>query len=562
MWGLTNSNGELMPPRVYTSGKSQEDIIAEVLKELSDNDIVTLKGGVGTGKSAIALHIIAEFGTGMIVTPTKILEDQYVDDYCGDKYRIFDGNDFLEAYAFKGKNNFTCLHHLGLKCGNKNTVCSRKLEKYENRMRVASECKYWSPVYSFIPDSINDYLPEHSWHPYMSISGERTYLKAKNPCPYFEQFLYFTRQCAMIMNLAKWEIETWIGRKPRVPIEIIDEGDEFLDRLKYRAVLSKRYFDDILKEGLVNRRKVLYLVVLFEELMGSIKNYDGYMDDEIISYLSEFVNELSGESTSGRVCDVVNKISLMLRYKEVSWVREGRGRLTVFIPRPDITLNELKNRSGKIVIMSATTHSPRVLRDIFRINDPVIVNAEDRFPGLLFIKKTGLEQNVTGKNWNQNKFRLDYWNHLDKILSIAKKPALVQVHAYKYVPEKYQHLINDMDRDIVFSTIADRGLDLADDKCRSIIIMKYPIPDISDVVLRTMEKQLGSSKFWSYIYDMSDRDLIQQCGRAVRHDNDWCEVYSLDKKAINRLRVLWKGRFSVEDISNKISGQSDLRYYG
>ena len=54
------------------------------------------------------------------------------------------------------------------------------------------------------------------------------------------------------MNSAKWEAETWLGRKPKVPVEIIDEGDEFLDGLTYRTSVTRRLFERIRREGLVD----------------------------------------------------------------------------------------------------------------------------------------------------------------------------------------------------------------------------------------------------------------------------------------------------------------------
>jgi len=562
MWGFVDSEGKSIPPRVYTDGRSQEDIIEEVLNELKKNDIVFLKGGVGTGKSVIGLSVISSYGTGIVVTPTKILEDQYVNDYCTNRFRIIDNyGTALEAYPFKGKNNFRCRYHKGFLCGNKDTVCSRKLEDHESRIVIASDCPYWSPVYSFIPDTIGKWLPEHNRFRYDSITGERSYYRAPDPCEYFDQFYYFTKECAMIMNLAKWEIETWIGRKARVPIEIIDEGDDFLDSLKYKVVISKRYFESISREGLVPLGKIKYLEFLFDNLIEKVRDYDYYMDDVIGDYLEKFISTLAGESTSGRVCDFVNRLGLMLRHRNESWIRVYRGILTAFIPRPDITLEELKHRSGKMLIMSATIHRSQVLKGVFGIGNPVIVEAESKFPGLLFIKETGKEQNVTAKNWNDEEFKRDYWKTLDEIISMAKRPTLIQVHAFKYVPDKYKENINEWRNNIMFSTTSDRGLDLVDDKCRSIVIMKYPLPDISDIMFLTMKKQLGDGRFWSYLTDLADRNLVQQCGRAVRNDNDWCEVYTLDKKVISRLKALWRGRYSIEDLSKRLS-QTKISGFG
>jgi len=196
--------------------------------------------------------------------------------------------------------------------------------------------------------------------------------------------------------------------------------------------------------------------------------------------------------------------------------------------------------------MSATLHSNFVLSNIFGVKNVPIIEAETRFPGTLIICKTGLETKVNMKIWNEPNFREQYKINLSKVLSIAKKPCLVQVHAFKYVPEKFLKEINVMGNEVMWSTITDRGIDLPDEKCRSIVILKYPYPDLSDVILQTMHKLLGEL-FWSYYQDMANRNLIQQCGRAIRHKDDWCEVYSLDKAVIQNLPYRWKGKYVISD---------------
>ena len=88
MWQFRDSKGNGVAPLKYSNGKTQEDVIDELIEAFDDYDIVFLKGAVGTGKSVIALHLIKYFGKGIITTPTKILEEQYHKDYCTGRFRI------------------------------------------------------------------------------------------------------------------------------------------------------------------------------------------------------------------------------------------------------------------------------------------------------------------------------------------------------------------------------------------------------------------------------------------------------------------------------------------
>jgi hypothetical protein len=544
-WNLKNDN-EIVSPLVYSNGKSQIDIVNELISELKTSDIVILKGAVGTGKSAIALHLIKYFGKGIIVVPTKVLEKQYQRDYCyGGKYNIG-----IDIQYMLGKSNFHCKRQPKLTCGSKYTLCSMKLKEGESRLDVASACPYWSPVYhERLLQTVRKKLKNRTILPYEGIGGEHYYFMANEPCGYYAQFETYTRNCAILMNNAKWETETWVKRKPAVPIEIIDEGDLFLDSLTYSISITETIFDDLIREGLIDDYSINYVRSIFINLVKKIPVYDDYVNDEIVEFMKKFVNEFSNSSTSGKAYDITNKFILLIIHRNNSWAKISNKRLTVFIPRPDITLFEILKRSGKIVLMSATIQDSETLKSIFHIDPPVIV-AEESFPGKLILKVTSRSETIKHSNWQNDDTRNNYDALLEKMLTIAKRPCLIQVHAKKYVPDKYKDCMNEdyFVNGFWWSTKTDRGIDLPDDQCRSIILLKYPYPDTEDIVFKVMRKLYGENKFWKYMRDIADRNLIQQCGRAVRNKNDWCEIYSPDLRCIARIPQIWKGNIEYDKL--------------
>ena len=133
-WKLVSSSGEVLPPMVYSNNKTQEDVVNEALDAIEDYDIVFLVGGVGTGKSAIALHIIDYYGKGIISTPTKILEKQYQDDYSRPRsMRICNEDDSnLDINILMGRTNFECVNppkktNKPVHSGNRRLPCIRRL---------------------------------------------------------------------------------------------------------------------------------------------------------------------------------------------------------------------------------------------------------------------------------------------------------------------------------------------------------------------------------------------------------------------------------------------------
>ena len=88
MWSLYENNKELKP-LVFSNGKTQEDIVNEVIKSVKNGDkVIFIRGVCGTGKSAIALNIAKELGKASIVVPVKALQKQYEDDYTEKMYLL------------------------------------------------------------------------------------------------------------------------------------------------------------------------------------------------------------------------------------------------------------------------------------------------------------------------------------------------------------------------------------------------------------------------------------------------------------------------------------------
>ena len=128
VWSLYEGEKSL-PPLVFSNGKSQADIVQEVLDAIKEgNKVIFIKGVCGTGKSAIALNLARILGKTSIVVPIKSLQEQYIKDYSGKKYLLkpnlqFKIPDFPELKNFKqsmqenerlkissliGRSNFKC----------------------------------------------------------------------------------------------------------------------------------------------------------------------------------------------------------------------------------------------------------------------------------------------------------------------------------------------------------------------------------------------------------------------------------------------------------------------
>ena len=73
----------------------------------------------------------------------------------------------------------------------------------------------------------------------------------------------------------------------------------------------------------------------------------------------------------------------------------------------------------------------------------------------------------------------------------------------------------------------DRGVDLAQEDCRVVVVTKVPFPNLGD--RQTSERlRLPDGDSWYAVQTI--RTLVQMTGRGVRSADDWCVSYILDRQ--------------------------------
>ena len=136
-----------------------------------------------------------------------------------------------------------------------------------------------------------------------------------------------------------------------------------------------------------------------------------------------------------------------------------------------------------------------------------VVEAELEMPGTVSKFRTGLEKNCKYENFASGAVtRENYLKALSACVSNADAPVLVHVSSFSDLPsqeeiedfklsnlisrEKLKEMqfkdssnkrVDDFksgNADVLFTTKCSRGVDFAGDKCRSIILTKYPYPNI------------------------------------------------------------------------------------
>lgn len=255
-WHVTTAAGSPLSPRRYTTGLMQDEAVQKILAAFrrgrgrGEPVDVFFRAGTGSGKSLVALNVAARTGRAIVSIPTVNLQVQYTEDYAGDSGRIRvmkpDGKP-LRLESVMGRARYECPFEGGTAA--EPHVCNRTTSKKESRWRKASKCKHWSPA---MPLSSYDALEKQAegdlregYAPHevaflgslrsrklQWMGHEEAYVHVgRRGCPYFDAHAGFADADVVVLNNRKWEIETELGRKPRVDLEVFDECDHFLDGL-------------------------------------------------------------------------------------------------------------------------------------------------------------------------------------------------------------------------------------------------------------------------------------------------------------------------------------------
>jgi Rad3-related DNA helicase len=81
---------------------------------------------------------------------------------------------------------------------------------------------------------------------------------------------------------------------------------------------------------------------------------------------------------------------------------------------------------------------------------------------------------------------------------------------------------------VLIAPALERGIDLPDDLCRCVVVVKIPKPSLGDKqVARRLYAYGREGKEWYAAQTV--RNLCQATGRGFRHQDDWCETYILDE---------------------------------
>jgi len=477
-WSLYQNNQSLQPLK-FSNGKTQEDVVKEIVNLIKEGKkVIFLHGVCGTGKSAIALNIARKLGKTSIVVPVKALQSQYEQDYTNKKYVMKANGQKMKIGMITGRDNHsaiiqdtTCADPFlpdTIKINEKNYTLLRDFY-YQNpliknksapmlkdikRISIAPANPYWSPI---LPAKYDAPLEDAKKKPYRGLEGkDYIFYHRKEGCSYYDQYQSYIDADVIIFNSAKYKIELALNRKPETQVDIIDEADEFLDNFSSQQSLNLTRLAHALSFFALNSKPTqitpieeIHELVKLEEKKRQIL---GINESEIIplketnlaKILKKFADnpEIEDEAMldeSSYISSVYEVANIFLEFIDDTYVsfRKDEQEIIASLVTTNISkrFKELMEKTKSLVLMSGTLHSKDIIENIYGVKQYGVVNAETQTPGTMEIIRTGLELDCSyAKLKSRESTRENYLKALAECVKKAPRPTLVHVNSFEDLP--------------------------------------------------------------------------------------------------------------------------------
>ena len=498
---------------------SQVRLINEInwaIKEGYKN--IILEAGTGTGKSAIATTLANMYDDSYILTMTKQLQEQYLDDFGGMLVEI------------KGRGNYKCNYK-----GN----CDFCI-KAEYKLKRCSDCEY-QIAFKKAVDAENVITN----YDYLYYAGVASQMLDPRELLILDEAHNLERKMLMLSSceLNREYISTKFGIDIFEPLMY---GTKSINDLKR----NPKYWSELCKD-------------LIKECKKRIKKIEGDVDKSVQVTLDEFESNPSKYSNF----DYVEKQNLEQDIKTFAEIDLGlaHDELIIDLPDKDTILNNDMNISAEFKPFSVVDDTESLLsmgnirifltgtlgsKDKFcewnNINPDETYYIYEKSPFELenrpiYTDFVGRLSGYRGKrpNWKNKRAILKIKELLDKhknekgvIHTSSNEQAFWIMDQLKGYPFLF---VGGEDRNIVLkeftqskenliligASIKD-GVDFKGDLCRFQIIFKIPYPQLNEQV--KYRRDLDPKWF----YYQAVMALMQAYGRGIRDMDDWCVMYIID----------------------------------
>ena len=473
----------------------QLETISEIIDAISRGyKYIVLEAGTGTGKSAIAATLSSIYDSSYILTVTKQLQDQYLED-------------FSNLCLVKGRGNFRCRMDLtipcdegkciagGQSCENPKTDCDYYIQKHRalNSNTVISNYHYMFLELNYVGDfKKRQLLICDEAHNLENVIMSQ--LKLEFSLSDLSNYLKLDITDGMLYELENGDYDVWLM---------------FIHEVREKYLTELERIKDVQKPQLTE--KIAFIKREISDCNRFIENiaYDPYSwvfdynpDYEILEFKPLKVDNYAKNTLLeyGEVCIFMSATILDWKFfSKCLGIREDeiyaiRRKSPFNLKRnPVISVGEY-NLSRKFI----NENAPKTVEVIKSILEK---HKDDK--GIIHTVSTSCKD-----------FLIDNLND-PRLMGHNTQNRADQLEKFKSSKEPL----------VLVSPSMNEGVDLPGDLCRFQIIYKLPYPDLGD---RQIMMRANADEEW-YDYKTS-LALVQTYGRGMRFEDDRCVTYFIDSR--------------------------------
>ena len=473
----------------------QLETISEIKKAIDDGyKYIVLEAGTGTGKSAIAYTLSSLYDSSYILTVTKQLQDQYL-------------NDFNNISLVKGRKNFICSKDSNLTCDegkciaegylceNSNTVCDYFFQKHEalNSKTVISNYHYMFLELNYVGDfTKRDVMICDEAHNLENTLMSQ--LKLEFSLSDLKSYLKMDIGDDILYELENGDYDVWM--------QFIDEIKDSYQRELMRLInLNKAHLLE----------KISFIKAQINDCQRFLENlaqdpyswiFDYSPEYELIQFKPLKVDSYAKNTLFkyGDVCIFMSATILDYRFfSDCLGISESEIYAIRRESPFDLNRNPIRTFDGyNLSFKTINENAPKTLKIIKEIlethkNQKGIIHTVSRTCKDYLVDNLNNPRLVEHNTQNRSEV-LDEFKKSDKPL-------------------------------VLVSPSMNEGVDLPGELCSFQIIYKLPYPDLADKQIRLRSN--ASEDWYNYKTALS---LIQTYGRGMRYDYDSCVTYFIDSR--------------------------------